>query len=269
MGGKSVTRTSSLCSFKRKIIITLVSLILFLAFFINSAYADEGGNENNGYEIVLNKYYFGKDEFNTTWLMPAPPGDGRYNFTEVTPEDELAVSQGIIDREYDPDITPQVNLFVNTYGKAGMVINIQMEFMYFNENNILLEDEPVIAYFEPYTTTGRVSHPEEIRSASTSYSGTPQDVPTSDYGAIISVFISLDDTGIDNASFDVYCGKNGYRSNVITPYAEPFIPEDTSDSSGYFAGMERGCYVTAGIIVFVLVAIVLGLHYRDWKNKRD
>ncbi|UCH88120.1 MAG: hypothetical protein JSV49_07585 [Thermoplasmata archaeon] len=247
--------------------LTVALILIFMQFNFystpNSGFKVSG--EESG-SIILNKYYLDRLYENKTVLVPYPPDDGPDNITTLTIRENLIADTGMLDRKYDPAVKPEVHLYIDSFGKAGLVIDITMTFTYFDEANRLLLESPVHAYFEPYTTLGRTDRPEDIVLVSSSYSDTPRDIPYSDYGAFVAVKLNLTGESPDDR-IDIYCGKSGYRSNVLTPYPTPYSAEDDGVDEGFFDRMGRGCYLFVAAFVIALVVFVVLLHFRDMKKK--
>jgi hypothetical protein len=248
------------------IIITLFFLFLFSNLSINEDLIVPAQSDSSKEPIDLNLYYFETRDDGSKWLVPYKPEEGSNNFIAFANEEYLNISQNFIDRKYNPEIKPELHLYINNDGEAGLEFNFVMEFSYINENNTLPSGPAAIAYFNKYTTYGRTNGPEEIHLFSTSFSDLPRDVPQTDYGAIFTISIFVEG-GTNDTQLELCSGKDSYFSYVKTPYDKSYSSTVSENDGAVWEGMGL-CYVIAGIFIAILVIIVLILHYRDWKNKK-
>lgn len=237
------------------LIIMSANIIIFNTLIYGNSTANSEIADNSPEKLtVFNLYYFEKQDFNKTWFVPYKPGDSPDNFTTMTTGDYMNISQGFIDRKYDPDIKPEIFLYIDNHGIQGLELQFEMEFRYFRGNSLPTEPD-VIASFGSYTTTGKTDGPEEVKRLSSSYTGTPRDVPQTDYGGFFTVVISVSG-GSAGDQIDIYCGREGYNSYVKTPYAEPYSAVDNKQDEptgdiGYLL------YLILAIIAVVLIILII------------
>jgi len=230
----------------------MISFLLVSTVLIPYIQADD--------EIALNLYYIEKRPNGSKWLVAYEPDEGKDSSIFLRPGEYLNLTQGVIDRAYNPEIVPKIELNIDSNGTSGLALIFYLEFRYF-ENQFLPTKADVIAHFNSYTTTGRTDEPEHFLVVSTSYTGEPRDIPQTDYGAMIKLSIKLE-SGSPDDFVEILCGKDGYHSTLTTPYDKAFIEDDSSAEVNM-----RSCYITAGIVVILLAVIVIILHLRDRKNK--
>jgi hypothetical protein len=218
--------------------------------------------EESEEETILNEYYIEKKDDDAVWLVPYKPEPGEGKKVTLEPGQYFNVSQGIIDRKYNSDIKPEVELNIATHGVEGLVIDVQMEFRYFS-GQYLPTNPNVTAFFDPYETRGYIDEPEFINIKSSYYSEVPRDIPQPDYGGVLrfSLVFSSDDV---NDTIDVMCGEDDYHSIIRTPYDKSYsstVVED-GDSDGIEVNTTL-CWTVGILFLAVIVIIIVIMHFRE------
>jgi hypothetical protein len=236
----------------------LALLILILASITdpfsvsNIARSDSTTNETE-LDIL---YLHGRSDGGTL-LQPYSPGDSAKNYTLINSTQERKFGHNILDRKYNSNLKPEVNIYINSFDKTGMILNFKIEFYLF-EGNTLLTEPVATAIFSDYTTKGSLL-PELIELRSSKYDGEPVDIEsTGGFGASVRLTVWRTDN-MEQHDVKILCGANEKVSWVRIPY-------DRSLSSTRKNG-EDSTPMDSGLLLIVAICSYCFLTYYRKKKR--
>ncbi len=192
----------------------LLILILFLngQCLANSTLKQTRGN-NDTPDGPLNIYYLSISKF----LSPTPPAKSNSNKTELTVSQPLIFTHNVRDRKFDDQITPELNLWLDSRNKKGLEIKFELGFQAW-EDDTLIKDKFYKILFKNYTTIGATGG-ENVRLHYLKYDGETFDIKygTNNFCSIYFM-INLTDNPTPSSSVDIYCGAWGKTSYIKLPY---------------------------------------------------
>lgn len=237
--------------------VIFLSTSLFFPYMLTTT-----GQDGSEQKTVLNVYYIEKRDNRTFWLVPYEPDAGAGKKYSLKPGQYFNISQGIIDRKYNPDLKPQVELYIDTHGVEDLAINVLVEFRYFS-GQYLPHNPNVTAYFDPFETRGSDDGPELVKISSSYYSEVPRDIPQTDYGAIMRFSLSFESADV-NDTVEIMCGEDGYHSLVRTPYDRSYSSTLVDNDSEEGIEVNTTLCWTVGILFLVVcVVIIIIMHFKE------
>lgn len=195
----------------------LALVILIIASFNNPlSVSDNASSGSTTTDTDLDILYLHGRSDGGTLLQPYAPGDSAKNYTLVNTTHTRKFGHNILDRKYNSELKPEVNIYVDSFDTPGMVLNFKLEFYLFKDN--ALATEPVAtAVFSNYTTKGSLL-PEFIEIKSTEYEGQPVDIGSSGgFGASVRFTVWRTD-GLKDDYVKFYCGADEKVSWIRIPY---------------------------------------------------
>ena len=235
----------------------LALIILIIASFNNQFPVSDNASSNstttdNDLDIL---YLHGRSDGGTL-LQPYAPGDSAKNYTVVNTTHTRKFGHNILDRKYNSELKPEVNIYIDSYDTPGMILNFKLEFYLFEDN--ALATEPVAtAVFNNYTTKGSLL-PEFVEIKSTEYEGKPADIGSSGgFGASVRLSIwRTDELKDDNVK--LHCGVDGKVSWIRIPYDRSLSSTKKNDDDS--TPMDSGL-----LLILAISSYCLFTYYR--KNK--
>jgi hypothetical protein len=150
------------------------------------------------------------------YLLPDPPAAEATNKVKLEPGEPTYFSHNIRDRKFDETLNPELDLWLDASGKAGLELEFEIGFQAW-EDNTLMEGKFYTIKFHNYTTKG-TSGGENAKVKFLEYVGKPFDINYgSDNWASIYLMVNLTGTA-SSPSVDILCGANGKTSNIRLPW---------------------------------------------------
>ena len=159
----------------------LILLMVLNSIFITITAQNNGPNQNTN-DKPLNIYYLSKSQY----LLPYPPGDEATNKTELSTSQGLVFTHHLRDRKFNTELTPELDIWLNANGKAGLILTFELGFQAWEEDT-LIEGKFYRILFKNYTTLG-LSGIENAKISFDKYVGEPFDIS---YGSDFAAFYLL------------------------------------------------------------------------------
>ena len=241
----------------------IISLFLFSSILFTSVAQTAVSAQDESVDgSAVNQFYIEYRTNRTGILVPYEPDDGDEKLIMVGYGDYFNVSHGLVDRKYNPDIKPEVELYIDSHGAEGLLITVRVEFRYFVDN-MLPQKANVIAYFDQYETDGD-DEPELVSIRSSLYSDTPVDITDPEFGALMRLSVSFEGGDV-NDTVDILCGDGGYHSYVITPYDRSYsstLADDDGDDDTEPVNTAL-CYIVGILFIVIIVIMIIYSHFKE------
>lgn len=231
--------------------IILLLLIIFnlLCVSNNSSYSQ---TDNNKTDKSLGTLYLSK----SMYLLPLPPGDASENKTELTPGKLAVFSHNIRDRKLTENLKPELNLWLDAHGKAGLILQFEIGFQMW-EDNTLIEGRFYKILFNNYTTTGiGIAGLENAKVIYRGYEGEPFDIlsGSKNFAAVyFKVNLTINST-TSTSTVDIFCGAWDKISFIQLPYDQTLSAykhdQDKDNDDNGLPGFD------GGILIITLVGLV-------------
>jgi hypothetical protein len=224
---------------------------------------ESSGSEKSDYKPSfedIDKLYLS----NGPYLLPEPPDKDPKNKTTLQPGDILYQGHNLRDRKYNPDLKPSLDLWLDTHGQKGLVLQFEIGFQAWEENT-LIDGEVYRIVFNNYTTIGAAGGENAIVTFR-EYVNEPFDIK---YGAdnYASIYLMINFTENASASsIDIYSGASGKISLIKLPFdqtlswyeSEQKKKDDNDNSPGFTGGVL--------IISAVVLIIIFSIKYRPERS---
>jgi len=225
----------------------IIVIILFMSLCISSDNSNSNASNDNTASNQLNILYLSK----SMYLLPTPPETDELNKTELTSAKSLIFGHNIRDRKFNKDLAPELELWLDTHGKSGLVLTFELGFQAW-EDETLVKGKFFKILFENYTTTGAKAG-ENAKVSYAGIEGEPFDIK---YGSDnwCAIYFKVNLTGnISGTGVEIYCGAEGKISKIKIPYDQTLSAyihgEDSDgDSTPGFQG---------GFIIIILGALTV------------
>lgn len=228
----------------------VVIVMVISAFNVPYSDNDDATSEATNSETRFDIFYLHGAIGKGTYLRPSQPGDNATYKTTLNSTFTLEIGRSMIDRKYNPEIKPAVNIYINSLETKGIIVNFRIEFYLF-EGNFLPDDPVSTAIFNNYTTKGS-SSPEYIQLTSTKYQDDPpEDMPAGEFGGSVRLKIWRTDN-IDEVDLEIYCGADAKISWIQVPYDKSLSStqkDDDDKSTPMGSGALLVMAITAGSLV--------------------
>jgi hypothetical protein len=236
----------------------LALMVLILASLTDPfSVSKSASSDSTPTETELDILYLHGRSDGGTLLQPYSPGDSSKNYTLINSSRDRKFGHNILDRKYNSNLKPEVNIYIDSFDTPGMILNFKIEFYLF-EGNTLLTEPVATAVFSNYTTKGSLL-PELIELKSSKYEGEPVDIEsTGGFGASVRLTVWRTDN-LDQSDVKVLCGSEGKVSWIRIPY-------DKSLSSTKKNGEDTTPMDSGLLLIMAICSYCLLSYYR--RNKR-
>lgn len=189
------------------VVIVILNVLCFSNNSSDSANTDRAPTNQN-----IDKLYLSRSVF----LLPNPPDDDPSNKTTVAPGKTITFGHNLRDKKYNKDLTPELDLWLDTHGQKGLVLQFEIGFQAW-EDDTLIDGEVYGVVFENYTTVGVVGI-EHALVPYREYINEPFDIKHGSKNWA-SIYFMINFTENSSASsIDVHCGAGGKTSFIRLPY---------------------------------------------------
>jgi hypothetical protein len=227
----------------------LALIILIIAIFNNPfSVSDNASSGSTTTDTGLDILYLHGRSDGGTLLQAYAPGDSAKNYTVVNTTHARKFGHNILDRKYNSELRPEVNIYIDSYDTPGMILNFKLEFYLFDGNT--LATEPVAtAVFSNYTTKGSLLT-EFVEIKSTEYEGKPVDIGSGGgFGASVRLTVWRTDD-LKNNDVKLHCGADGKVSWIRIPYDRSLSSTKKNDDNS--TPMDSGLLLIVAISTYCI-----------------
>jgi hypothetical protein len=203
--------------------------------------------------LFLSKYY----------LVPERPGDDPSNYSTLSAENTISFGHNIRDRKLDRSIIPELNLWLDDGGNAGIELEFEIRVQAVKDNTVV-PDKSFWMLFKNYTTIGK-SGPQPVNIGFINYAEETFDIDKGmDNWAIFTLTIQRTDN-LTGSDLRIYHGADGKASYLKLPWNQTlskFEYENEKNDDNDVPGFELALFAFAFIVIIAFVQI-LKSHYKN------